>query len=62
MTSNRKSTFSERARWLKKHPELHGKSRREIVDAMKRAGLVAMSTYERDVRLFKEKGPDVPDK
>lgn len=62
MTSRRNSTFSERIKWLEAHPELQGKSRREIVDAMKRAGLIAISTYELDVRIFKEKGDDVPDR
>lgn len=60
MTSRRISTFSERAAWLKEHPELHGKSRREIVDAMKRAGLIAISTYALDVRIYKEHGEDKP--
>lgn len=61
MTSNRKSTFAERVAWLKRHPELEGRSRREIVDAMKRVGLVAISTYEKDVRIYQKKGRDEPD-
>jgi len=45
------STVPEKVAWLRHHPELWDKTTTEIVKAMKKAGLVAQSTYYLDVRV-----------
>jgi hypothetical protein len=53
--SRHKSTLQEKQRWLESHPELRGQTRHQIVAAMKKAGLIAPSTYPLDV--FPKDGP-----
>jgi hypothetical protein len=43
------STFEQRTSWFNEHPELHGKTKIEVVRAMQKAGLVSPTTYWRDV-------------
>ena len=46
-----KSTREQRRQWLYEHRELKNASHREIVKAMKKAGLLSPSTYFGDVKL-----------
>ena len=41
------------------HPELNDASKMEIVKAMKKAGLVAPTTYVGDVRIWQRTGSDI---
>jgi len=46
------STRAQRRQWLYEHQrELKNASKREIIKAMKKAGLVAPTTYAMDVKL-----------
>lgn len=49
-----RSTVEEKERWLAAHPELQGKPKVVIVRAMKKAGLIASSTYAADVAISRE--------
>jgi len=53
MTSRAKSTFEQRVEWLREHPEIAKLPKPQIVKALKKAGLVAVTTYWADVRLPK---------
>jgi hypothetical protein len=58
-----KSTVRQRVAWLLAHRDLWKKDKRTIVEAMREAGLVARTTYWKDVHveaLFRLAGDILP--
>ena len=51
MTNRARSTLQDRLQWLESHPDMRGQTKREIVKAMKKDGLIAPTTYVFDVTL-----------